>query len=166
MAFDPENSVPAIRGEITDEEWRSDVGRILTERFPDRDVDGAMQMWSRRTGELFPEVLEIVQACKSKIPVGLVTNATTKLDQDLESLGIADLFDHVINASEVGSVKPEPGIYHHALKLAGIEPHEAFFIDDRPENVEAAERLGWAGHVFENADGLRAALVKAGVLQR
>lgn len=166
VAFDPENSTPAIRGEITDEEWRTNVGRILAERFPDRDVDGAMQMWSSRSGELFPEVLEIVRACKLKIPVGLMTNATTKLDQDLESLGIADLFDHVINASEVGSVKPEPEIFLHALRLVGIEPQEAFFIDDRPENVEAAERLGWVGHVFENANGLRAALVDAGVLQR
>ncbi len=166
VAFAGENSTPAVRGEITDEEWRANVGRVLTGRFPDRDTEAAMRMWSSRTGQLIPEVLDIIRACKTKISVGLMTNATTRLNRDLESLGIADLFDYVVNASEVGSIKPEPGIYHHALKLAGIEPHEALFTDDRPENVEAAERLGWAGHVFENADGLRAALVKAGVSQR
>ena len=165
VAFAPENVVPAVRGEITDEEWRANVGRILKTRFPGRDVEGALEFWSGRTGELAIEVLEIVRECKSKLPVALMTNATSKLNQDLESLCIADLFDHVINASEVGSIKPEPEIYLHALKIARIDPHEAFFTDDMPENVEAAERLGYVGHVFETAEGLRSALVKAGVLQ-
>jgi putative hydrolase of the HAD superfamily len=164
VAFAREISTPAVRGQITDEEWRANVGKILAERFPDRDVEAAMQMWSGRIGKLIPEVHEIIQACKARVPVGLMTNATSKLNQDLATLGLSDLFDYVVNASEVGSIKPEPGIYRHALELAGIESYEAFFADDRPENVAAAERLGWVGHVFENAEGLRTALVKAGVL--
>ncbi|MCH8230837.1 MAG: HAD-IA family hydrolase [Chloroflexi bacterium] len=164
VAFAPENVVPAVRGEITDEEWRANVGRILKTRFPGRDVEGALEFWSGRTGELAIEVLEIVRECKSKLPVALMTNATSKLNQDLESLGIANLFDHVINASEVGSVKPESEIYLYALKLVGIEPHEAFFTDDMPENVEMAAQLGYVGHVFETPEGLRTALTKAGVL--
>ena len=164
VAFAPENVVPAVRGEITDEEWRANVGRILKTRFPGRDVEGALEFWSGRTGELAIEVLEIVRECKSKLPVALMTNATSKLNQDLESLGIADLFDHVINASEVGSVKPESEIYLYALKLVGIEPHEAFFTDDMRENVEVAAQLGYVGHVFETPEGLRTALTKAGVL--
>ena len=164
VAFAPEYVVLAIRGEITDEEWRANVGQVLKARYPDRDVEGALESWSSRTGELVPEVLAIVRACKTKLPVALMTNATTKLDQDLESLGIADLFDHVVNASEVGSIKPEPEIYLHALKLAGVQPHEAFFTDDLPENVEAAERLGYVGHVFETPEGLRTALARAGAL--
>ena len=164
VAFAPENVVPTVRGEITDEEWRANVGRILKTRFPGRDVEGALEFWSSRTGELVPEVLEIVRECKSRLPVALMTNATSKLNQDLESLGIADLFDHVINASEVGSVKPESEIYLYALKLVGIEPHEAFFTDDMRENVEVAAQLGYVGHVFETPEGLRTALTKAGVL--
>ncbi|MCH7971630.1 MAG: HAD family phosphatase [Chloroflexi bacterium] len=164
VAFAPENFVPAIRGEITDEEWVSNVGKILKTSYQDQDVEGAMDTWSSRTGELVPEVLEIVRECKSKLPVALMTNATTKLNWHLESLGIANLFDHVINASEVGSVKPESEIYLYALKLVGIEPHEAFFTDDMPENVEMAAQLGYVGHVFETPEGLRTALTKAGVL--
>ena len=164
VAFAPENVVPTVRGEITDEEWRANVGRILKTRFPGRDVEGALEFWSGRTGELVPEVLELVRECKSRLPVALMTNATSKLNQDLESLGIADLFDHVINASEVGSVKPESEIYLYALKLVGIEPHEAFFTDDMRENVEVAAQLGYVGHVFETPEGLRTALTKAGVL--
>ena len=163
-AFSPESVIRAIRGEITDEEWRAGIGRILAERYPDKDVAGAMAHWSSHYGVLVPEVLEIVQACKSNVAIGLMTNATSALDQHMESLGIAGLFDYVINASEVGSIKPEPEIYVHALKVAGVEAQEAFFTDDRPENIDAAIRLGWIGHVFEDTDGLRAALINAGAL--
>ena len=70
----------------------------------------------------------------------------------------------MINTSEVGAIKPEPEIYLHALEVAGVEPNEAFFTDDKAVNVEAAVRLGFTGYVFDNASGLREALVSAGVL--
>ncbi len=163
-AFAPETVVPVIRGEITHEEWVSNIGRILKIRFPDKDVKGALETWSSRAGELVPEVLEIVRECKSKLPVALMSNATSRLNQDLKTLGLDGLFDYVINASEVGFIKPEPEIYLHALKLVGVEPHEAFFTDDLPENVNAAEQLGYVGHVFTTPERLRAALTGAGVL--
>jgi HAD superfamily hydrolase (TIGR01509 family) len=164
IAFAPENVEPAVRGLVTDEEWRANVGRILAKRFPDKDAAGAIRFWDSRIGELVPEVLEIIKECKSKLPVALFTNATSKLNQDLKALGVADLFDHVVNASEIGSVKPEPEIFAHAVELVGINPNEAFFTDDKPENVEVAKRLGWSGHPFENAAGLRSALITLGVL--
>lgn len=164
VAFAPENLNPAVRGEIADEEWRDNVRRILIDRFPENDAPGVWEAWSSRTGELFPDVLEIIQECKSKLPVGLMTNATTRLNADLETLGLADLFDHVINGAEVGIMKPEPGIFKHAVSVAGVKPSEAFFTDDKAENVEAAKRLGYVGHVFENPEGLRSSLASAGVL--
>jgi putative hydrolase of the HAD superfamily len=164
VAFAPECVGPAIRGEITDEEWMENVGQILKKRYPDQDMDAAMEAWSSRIGELVPEVLEIIRECKTKLPVALLSNATSKLNADLKSLGIDDLFDHVINASEIGSIKPEPEIYLRALKITGVDSHEAFFTDDRAENVEAAAQLGFAAHFFETPDGLRGALHDAGVL--
>jgi len=164
IAFAPENVNRAVRGEITDEEWRADVGRTLARRFPEKDAAGAIKFWDNRIGELVPEVLEIIKECKSKLPVALFTNATSKLNQDLKDLGISDLFDYVVNASEVGAIKPEPEIFAHAVELVGINPNEAFFTDDKLKNVEVAKHLGWTGHTFENAAGLRSALIAAVVL--
>ena len=164
VAFTPENVVPAIRGEITDEQWRSNVAQMLTEKFLDSDVSGAMDAWQKHYGVLVPEVLEIITECKAKVPIAMLSNATSRLNYDLEKLGIADLFDFVFNASEIGSIKPEPDIYNHVLHVVGVKKSEAFFTDDIPENVDAAVRLGWTGHLFQNADGLRTALVESGVL--
>ena len=56
---------------------------------------------------------------------------------------VDELFDVVIDSSEVGMRKPNPAIYHHALEaLGGIPPDEAVFLDDSPGNVEGAERAG------------------------
>jgi HAD superfamily hydrolase (TIGR01509 family) len=163
-AFSKDNVDPAIRGEITDEQWRSNVTSRLGALYPDHDAVGVVNHWSNFSGELVPEVLSIINECKKVAKVALFSNATSRLNQDLEALGIADLFDYVVNASEVGSVKPEPEIYHHALKLAGVGSREAFFVDDKRHMIATAVRLGWTGHVYENAAGLRAALVEAGVL--
>jgi putative hydrolase of the HAD superfamily len=130
-AFAKDSVNPAIRGEITDAQWRSNVAERLAKRFPGKDAVGAKNFWDSRIGELVPEVLSLVEECKAVAKVALFTNATSKLDHDLEALGITDLFDYVVNASEVGFIKPEPEIYHYALKLVGIEPREAFFTDDK-----------------------------------
>lgn len=162
--FSKDSVDPAVLGEITDEQWRLNVASTLSGLYPDHDAKGVVKHWSSFTGELVPEVLSIIKECKKVAKVALFSNATSRLDQDLEALGIADLFDCVVNASEVGAKKPEPEIYHHAVKLAGVQPKESFFVDDREHMVATAVQLGWTAYLFGNADGLRSALVDAGVL--
>ncbi len=164
VAFSEDFVTPAIRGEITDPQWRSNVAEKLAELHPDKDAVGATKFWDTRIGELVPEVLSIVNECKAVTKVALFSNATSKLNQDMVSLGIANLFDYIVNASEIGWIKPEPEVYEQALKIAGVEVTEAFFTDDGEAQIEAALNLGWTGYHFKSAAGLRAALVDAGVL--
>lgn len=164
VAFGKENLDPALRGEITDPEWRANVAQLLAQRYPDKDVHGAVRHWDSTVGELNTEVLSIVKECKSSAKVALFSNATSRLNQDLETLGMSELFDYVVNASESGFFKPEPEIYEYALKLAGVESHEAFFTDDKQKLLQPALDSGWSGHVFENTAALRSALTTAGVL--
>jgi putative hydrolase of the HAD superfamily len=59
---------------------------------------------------------------------------------------VDELFDAVVDSSEVGMRKPNPAIYHHALEqLGGIAPEHAVFLDDSPGNVEGARRAGLQG---------------------
>jgi putative hydrolase of the HAD superfamily len=164
-AFDPSRYESAIRGEEPAEAWWGEVSRVLSERFPAQNVERAMQYLASRNGELIPGVVELVQACKENVTVVLFSNATSRLNQEIKMLGIDGLFDHVVNTSEVGSIKPEPEIYSYALELVGIEASEAFFVDDRPVFIDAAVDLGWVGHVFDGVANLRASLIKAGVIQ-
>ena len=61
-------------------------------------------------------------------------------------------FDHVIVSSEVHLLKPDPRIYYLTLERIGCEAQESVFIDDKEENVLAAEKLGMHGVVFHSRD--------------
>lgn len=74
------------------------------------------------------------------------------------------LRDVVISGDETVK-KPDREIYEIALTRMGNPPPErVFFIDDRAENIAAAEAIGMRGHVFEGAEGLRARLCAEGLL--
>lgn len=51
-------------------------------------------------------------------------------------------FDHMTFSCDVRMVKPKPAIYEHCLHALGVAGSEALFLDDRPENIAAAQRLG------------------------
>jgi putative hydrolase of the HAD superfamily len=51
-------------------------------------------------------------------------------------------FSAAVFSCDIGTVKPEPGIYRLCLKLLGSEPEECIFIDDVPANIEGARLLG------------------------
>lgn len=62
-----------------------------------------------------------------------------------ERVPVDELFDAVVDSSEVGMRKPDPRIYLHTLALIGIDdPARAVFLDDHPGNVAGAERAGLA----------------------
>jgi len=73
------------------------------------------------------------------------------------------IFDDYILSFELGLVKPEPEIYFEAARRAGCRPEECVFIDDMPENVEAAVKLGMTGIVYAPDTDLAAELEKLGV---
>lgn len=88
---------------------------------------------------------------------GLVTNNVREFGEHWRPvLPLDELFDVVVDSSEVGMRKPDPAIFHHALQQVGdVEAERCIFLDDYPGNVEAARRLGMAGVLVE-ADVRRA----------
>jgi HAD superfamily hydrolase (TIGR01509 family) len=75
------------------------------------------------------------------------------------------LFDDRILSFRVGLRKPDPAIFRHALDLAGARAEETLCIDDRIENIAAAEALGIHGHHFTDAGQLARALRRYGLLE-
>jgi putative hydrolase of the HAD superfamily len=61
-------------------------------------------------------------------------------------------FDHVTLSYEVGSVKPEPLIYHDCLTGIATPGNRTLFLDDRIVNVHAAEELGIHALQFTSRD--------------
>lgn len=159
-AFEPDLLLRATTGQITDESWRREIADRLRDRYPEADAGEGVRLWSLSPGEIDPDVLELLQRCRTRCNLVLISNATTRLDSDLQRLGIDRAFDHVVNSSAIGHVKPHPEIYNAALKLLDIKANEALFIDDRAENVTAAAEIGMTGHHFTTIGRLKQALEK------
>lgn len=163
-AFDPELVTPAITGRVTDEEWRRHIVQWLRERHPDADVHRAVAEWSESAGEVDREVLDLLQRCRKRSALVLITNATSRLDRDLEALGILDAFDHIVNSSVIGAAKPERAIFEHALKRAGVSGEETFYIDDQQPYLDAAIGLRITPHLFRGVDRLRTEMERQALL--
>lgn len=69
--------------------------------------------------------------------------------RDKGRLSFLPLVDGGVISYEVQMVKPEQGIYEALLAKYHLKAEECVFLDDRAENVEAAECLGLHGIVFE-----------------
>jgi len=72
-------------------------------------------------------------------------------------------FDVLVWSYQLLLAKPDPAIYHHTLGKLGVAPEEALFIDDKLENIEAAQKLGMRAIQFSTVDRLREDLVAAGL---
>lgn len=85
------------------------------------------------------------------VKVGLVTNNAIEIRERWRSLlPLDELFDDVIDSSEVGIRKPDPAIYRLALeRLGGIPAEAAIFLDDLQQNLDAAESVGMRGILVE-----------------
>lgn len=69
-----------------------------------------------------------------------ISRAGEALVRDL--FPVEDLFDVVVDSSQVGLRKPDPRIYELTCERLGVAPDRCMFIDDLECNVTAAAELG------------------------
>lgn len=70
-------------------------------------------------------------------------------------------FDVRVWSYQLRIAKPDPAIYRHTLDQLGTLPAETLFIDDKLENIKAAQALGIQAIQFFNVERLRRDLIAA-----
>lgn len=104
-------------------------------------------------------------AASGKWMLGTLNNeAREPNDYRFRTFGLWDYFDVAFSSCHVGLRKPYPAIYRRALDILGRPAGRVLFIDDRPENVLAANTAGMQALRFEGAAKLRRDLETLGVL--
>ncbi len=110
------------------------------------------------------ELVALIRELRPHYQTALLSNAFDDLRQVLtEALGIVDAFDVVVISAEEGIMKPDPAIYRRVLERLGRDPAECVFVDDFPENVEAARRLGIAAIHYVPGLDVSQALAELGI---
>ncbi|MGI5243555.1 HAD family hydrolase [Dactylosporangium sp. CA-139066] len=67
-------------------------------------------------------------------------------------------FELVTFSCRIGLAKPDAGAYLWCCRELGLAPGRVLFIDDRSENVHAAERAGLHAHLFTGLDAAARAI--------
>jgi putative hydrolase of the HAD superfamily len=145
---------PAIEGPREDDDkgwWRNLVDEVIDQVAPrmselDRDAffEVAYSHFAEAgVWELYSDVIEVLKTLRPHFDLAVVSNFDGRLRMILEQLGISQFFSHVFLSSELGADKPDPLIYHRALKLSRLAPNDTLHVGDDPvRDWEGAEAAG------------------------
>lgn len=134
------------RGEVPITDWVSWVGGEAERAGATIDWGAFASMLGRLT--VHDVVVDRVRSLRADgYLTALCTNNVREGSQSWRELvPVDELFDVVVDSSEVGLRKPDVRIYRHTLERLGVaDPGRAVFLDDHPGNVAGAERAGLVG---------------------
>ena len=83
------------------------------------------------------------------------------INSNPEAFAFTEHMDGGIWSCHVHAIKPDPVIYRALFDRYGLVPEECLFIDDVPENIAMARKLGMKGIVFQDYGHFMADLEKA-----
>ena len=111
-----------------------------------------------------PEVLEFARVLSTKYLMGTINNESRELNEyRLQQFGLREIFDLFVSSCYVGLRKPGEQIYRLALDLIQKSADQCCFIDDRPENLEGAAKVGMPTVLMQNPVQLKRDLQNLGV---
>lgn len=94
--------------------------------------------------KLYPHTMEWIRGLKERgYNVYILSNyARSTFDKSPQVFDFLKLVDGALFSFECHYIKPEPDIYQELLRRFPITAEHAVFIDDKPENLEAAQKFG------------------------
>lgn len=135
------------RGEVSPEAFREGLNSVLDQDIADEELDTA---WNAMLLDLPAERLQIIEKLHSEKRICLLSNTNEihveRFESDLKKAhglkNLSSFFDEVYYSCRVGMRKPEARIFEFVLKEQGYNPSETLFIDDSPQHIEGAKKVG------------------------
>lgn len=148
------------KGKITEDEfWK----RILEKNKWDVDIN----FLKKAVRSNFKEVegtRDIVLKLKDKYTICLLSvHGREWIDYCNEKYGLDKLFPHRVYSFDVGLCKKDEKIFRLVLNKFNVKPEETLYIDDWPQYINTAKRLGINTILFKNAEQLKRDLKDYGI---
>jgi 2-haloacid dehalogenase len=165
-------------GHVVTEQWhhQQDEGRPLAEMVPERiaafpQYAGLIRAYATRFAETYPAhvpgTLDLIARLRAaEVPLFALSNFGADFwGEFIERQPVFAGFRDIVVSGHEHCAKPDPAIYAIAEARFGLPASQLLFVDDKPENVAAAEARGWHGHVFTHAPALERALIMHGLFR-
>jgi putative hydrolase of the HAD superfamily len=111
----------------------------------------AQRLWARHAernlwGRVHERTAETLAELRRRgLRLGVISNADGRVEALLETVGLREHFDFVIDSALVGMEKPDPRIFRMGLERLGVAPEEAVYVGDIYEiDVVGARGAGMA----------------------
>ena len=89
------------------------------------------------------EVVAFARSLHGRMPMAIASGGSrVVVEKTLQALGLSDLFDEVVTATEVANGKPAPDIFLKAAELIGVSPERCLVLEDAPPGIMAAQSAG------------------------
>jgi FMN phosphatase YigB (HAD superfamily) len=136
-------------GQVSPAEFRQGLRELYELEGTDEEIDEA---WGALLLDVPAERLALIGELRRKgHQTALLSNTNSlhigQVNQRLAQQygfknGIADCLDRVFYSQEVGLRKPGEEIFHHALREMNWQAADTLFIEDSPQHIATARRLG------------------------
>lgn len=125
-----------------------DMGRITLTKDRKEALADRKNEWfveyieAMKPSEIFPGVKQLITAIRKKGIKVALASSSKNAPRVIELLGIANLFDVVVDGSMIVDTKPDPEIFLLCGQKLNIRPANCLVFEDAEAGVEAAVRAG------------------------
>ena len=146
------------RGEVSPESFRNGLKIAFDKPVSDIEIDRA---WNAMLLDLPTERLQVLDRLRLEKRVSLLSNTNEIHVQAFEAIlknahGLENLnsfFDQVYYSCRTGMRKPEKRIFDLVINEQGYLPEETLFIDDSPQHIEGALKVGLSAYHLRAGKG-------------
>ena len=125
-----------------------DMGKITISKERKESLASRKNEWfvefveKMKPDEIFPGVKQLITAIRKKGIKVALASSSKNAPRVIELLGIAKLFDAVVDGGMIIDTKPDPEIFLLTAQKLNIKPAECLVFEDAEAGVEAASRAG------------------------
>lgn len=133
---------PANARDLDADRHREVFNEVLRE-YADEPMRDALRAVMLDLWHPYDDAVPVLKALRSRgVRVAVLSNVGIDVRPVLDRGGITPLVDAVVLSYEVGTVKPDPRIFEHALAAIDVRAHEALMVGDAWRDDGAAAALG------------------------
>ena len=150
-----------VNGSIVSDSMRGNIGpQEFQQRLCDRleievSYEAFVEIWN---GLLRPnqEIVPLIAGLKPGHKLVLASNTDAiHFSYSIKHFPVLHQFDRHFLSYKMGLLKPETAFFDHVLRALDAPPGDCVFIDDRPDNVDAARRMGITSFRFDSVERLQ-----------
>jgi HAD superfamily hydrolase (TIGR01509 family) len=123
------------------------LGRTLPADFEDHYRARVYKLFEENL-TLFPDVMAVLN--ELDMPICVASNGPmVKMRKSMSLTGLDTVFGaDIFSAYDIGSWKPDPGLFLHAAERMGVDATKCLVIEDSDPGIEAAKAAGMAHLLF------------------